>query len=293
MPDVRQLGRRFGDHLRKEIDSAELPANVGFRLPNGRYSPQGDDTNIEKLPSHKCYVRLLNEDNQTQVALVGPITLWPDLPVMVKRNFRGELKVVSLDESRAANYLNEQMRDFQSPPKSGAGYDVMPASSLLDGRLLWGPKTGLTVTVQPFFYPYLDSIKHWNQTSYIDLADYLPATTSAWGWGVVCIDPKDNTISVQASAEYSLKTLLTTTTLLAVDTSGLIALAGVTLQEAQTAYNSAKNSITYIPNIHNYGSPVVDTVYGTGLIGANRQIKVDGDVLVSGDLEIKGELIAA
>ena len=293
MASARRMGERFGVHLQKTIENNEKPANIGFLLSNGRYSVRGDDSNIKLLPNNKCYVRLLGEDAQTQVALVGMVTPWPDAPVFVKRNFRGELFISSMDWSRAWEYLGELMNDFATPPSSGATLNVFPASNIMDGRLLWGVKTGLTVKAQAFYYPYLDSKKYWDGNTALNLADYLPSASSQWGWVVVCIDPKDNSITAQISGEYPLKGLLTTAVLLGVDTSGLIPVAGVTVQEGQTAYNSAKNTITYLPEFRNYGSPVVEKTYGTGLIGASRQAVVTGMATVTGMLGVKGELIAA
>ena len=289
-----ELGKRLGRHSQKRIESNSQPANIGVVLSSGAISARGDDTNIKKLPNNKCYVRLYNAAAQVQVVLVGGVTPWKDFPVMVSRNFRGELKIDGPDWSRAWEYLGELMNTFATPPADqSVGFSTYPLANVSDSRLNWADTSALTIKVGAFYYPYFDTMKYWNGATALDLTSYLPSTSSQWGWAYVCIDPKDNSLTAVAGPEFTLKTLLTRAELLTIDTSGLIPIAGVTLQEGQTAYNSAKNTIEQARGFVGQYNPLIETEIGTALIGASRQHSVERTLLASGSLEIKGTLKVA
>ena len=290
MPNARDLGRQSMLADLQAVRELEVKAITGRKRASGVLTLRGDTTNGDKLSTNRIYVRLLDNEQEVLVCYNASGQGWRvNTPVRVTRDAQGDWYVNRIDDRKATELYGDYAPSVAQAPVDS---DVTPIKITgLDykpGSLYNSTASSLKVQIRPFTYRYLDSLKRWPGVTELDLTNYLPSTTSYWGWVWVGINPKDNSITAVAGSEFINKGNLTVDDLLTINISDMIPSDAIRVQEGITALTGDHNIV--------YARSIVTTVptqkgtLGTGTIASGNTYPAYGPVTLSGALTIAGTL---
>lgn len=214
-------------------------------------------------------------------------------PVWLRQLADGTYEVEGMRSRDGTDFYGEAAGTMNTPEQIGELLGtVWPARNLKPGRARLTDTGGMTLYIESFYHS-----QGYFIGGYIDLTDYVPATTSKQVWAVIWYDPVSDVLGVTTSDEYDLPHTMIESELGDVHISPqYIPLAGVILREGDTVIDGssviiARQNWIDAPMTSEMLWPI--EISDARFVPANRQIAVrrqgvigDGVLTVYGVLDV-------
>ena len=283
----QQRRHRMRIGQRRIQQQARIPATIGRLESDGSY------TVYQSKPGNILYARIVDETNRLVQAYNLKVKPRPKLDVWLVETLDG-YEVDGVRAKRASEVLAEAAASFNTPDVLGEFMNtIVPERNYRPGLVRPATTTNLVVQVEPFWYRYFGTWTRWPGGT-IDLASYLPATSTYWHWALVCVWPYGNQLVVVTTDETVNLETLTDSTLddLAADIEGLVPCDAVKLCSDFTTFASAdyfQHGRLNAADIDLPANPILmSSLYHH--LPANRRAVWYGPLTVTGDFVIEGEL---
>lgn len=227
-------------NLRRSFDRAVAASRHRALIPGVLGKPDGAGgytVAVSGRPNH-VYVRVstAGSESVTIARNVNRVAHRANLPVLMELEIGGTYTIVSEDPAYyAAATPNDTTNVFgvaYHTHRSDTALAYESEAKMLDvGRVFYNAT--YTVYVKPLRYYYAGAWQYWTGGS-LNLAAYMPTTSTKWGWILVGIDPTANTPIAVAGAEVATEAELLIADLASIAFTGYIPLVAIAAAEADT-----------------------------------------------------------
>jgi hypothetical protein len=215
---------------------AMIKANAeGVYARTGKLEADGTFTLQVTGRTNYIYVRLGGETQNVQEAINLKVQWRPDMPVRVRRNEAGTWEVVDVYPQETSSALGNAASAMNRPAADGDGVqETVAGRNFKPGRMKLSGTDNLTMRVEAFDYWYRGARIAFTGGT-LDLASNRPATSGAFAWVQVYVDPATNALAATTGTNYALRTFLTAAERASIDIGDGVPVDAVILQEGQTA----------------------------------------------------------